>query len=70
MSGIKKNITPIRFIGLILFVIVAGKVFLLDLADMDIIYRVIAFMVLGITLLLGAFAYIRGIKRNPVKGTD
>ncbi len=63
IAGIWKNITPLRFLGLILFVIVAGKVFMLDLKDMDMIYRVIAFMVLGVTLLLGSFAYIKSNKK-------
>lgn len=62
-AGIWKNLRPLRFIGLILFVIVAGKVFLWNLADMAIIYKVIAFMVLGVTLLLGAFAYIHSNKK-------
>lgn len=62
-AGIWKNVASLRFLGLILFVITAGKVFLIDLSDMDIIYRVIAFMVLGATLLLGSFAYIHSNKK-------
>lgn len=62
-GGVWKNIKPLRFIGLILFVVVAGKVFLKDLADMAMIYRVIAFLVLGTTLLFGSFAYIHSNKK-------
>lgn len=62
-AGIWKNILPLRYIGLVLFAIVAGKVFLVDLANMKVIYRVIAFMIVGITLLLGSFAYIYSSKK-------
>jgi hypothetical protein len=57
-AGIWKNSRALRYIGLVLFAVVAGKVFLVDLAHMKVIYRVIAFMIVGITLLLGSFAYI------------
>ena len=57
-GGIWKNVAPLRYIGLGLFAIVVGKVFLLDLSDMEIIYRVIAFMAVGIILVMGSFAYI------------
>ena len=57
-AGIWKNLGPLRYGGLVLFVIVVGKVFLVDLSDMAIIHRVIAFMIVGVALLLGSFAYI------------
>jgi len=57
-GGIWKNIKPLRLVGLMLFAVVALKVFMVDLAAMPMIYRVVAFMVIGITLLLGSFAYI------------
>jgi len=57
-SGIWRNIKPLRYMGLILFAIVVGKVFLHDLSHMPMIFRVIAFFVVGIALLLGSFAYV------------
>ena len=57
-AGIWKNSQALRYIGLVLFAVVAGKVFLIDLAHMEVIYRVVAFMIVGIALLLGSFAYI------------
>ena len=57
-AGIWKDLKPLRYGGLVLFVIVVGKVFLVDLSDMEIIHRVIAFMIVGVALLLGSFAYI------------
>jgi len=56
--GIWKELRPLRYAGLVLFVVVVGKVFLVDLSDMEIIHRVIAFMIVGLALLLGSFAYI------------
>lgn len=61
-GGIWKRIRTIRFVGLTLFAIVALKVFMVDLAHMPAIYRVIALMVIGVLLLLGAFVYLRASK--------
>lgn len=69
-GGIWKNISPLRYIGLVLFAVVAGKVFLVDLANMKAIYRVIAFMVVGITLLLGSFTYIYSNRKFMQGGSE
>lgn len=69
-AGIWKNVLPLRYIGLVLFAIVAGKVFLVDLAHMKVIYRVIAFMIVGITLLLGSFAYIYSSRKFMQNGSQ
>jgi len=66
-GGIWKNVTPLRYLGLALFAVVAGKVFMVDLSGMEMIYRVIAFVVVGVILLLGAFAYLYSGKKF-VKG--
>ncbi|MCK4423045.1 MAG: DUF2339 domain-containing protein, partial [Candidatus Omnitrophica bacterium] len=58
VGGIWKNIPRLRYSGLCLFAVVAGKVFLSDLQNLAIIYRVIAFLVVGVFLLLGAFSYM------------
>lgn len=68
-AGIWKGVRALRYIGLVLFCIVVGKVFLVDLSDMEMIYRVIAFMVVGVALMLGAFAYIHS-SRKFEPGTD
>jgi uncharacterized membrane protein len=62
-GGIWKNVRPVRYAGLALFTVVVGKVFLFDLSHMPAIYRVLAFMVLGVLLLLGAYAYLRASRR-------
>lgn len=61
--GIWRNIRPLRYTGLMLFAIVAGKIFLIDLRHMPMIFRIIAFFAVGIILLLGAFAYIFANKK-------
>jgi uncharacterized membrane protein len=58
-AGIKQQISTLRLIGLALFALVAWKVFFIDLARLDQIYRIIAFIVLGMLALGGAFFYMR-----------
>ncbi|MBN1551530.1 DUF2339 domain-containing protein [bacterium] len=62
-GGIWKSLKTFRYAGLVLFAIVALKISLVDLAKMAMIYRVIAFMVVGVMLLLGSFAYIYSNKK-------
>ena len=59
LTGIRRNIRTMRLVGLTLFAIVAGKVFIVDLARLDQIYRVVAFIVLGILVLGGSFVYLK-----------
>jgi uncharacterized membrane protein len=58
VSGIWKNLRALRYAGLALCAIVVGKVFLVDLAHMPTIYKIIALLALGLLLLFGSFAYI------------
>jgi uncharacterized membrane protein len=57
--GIHKNAGPLRFTGLGLFTVVGFKVFLSDLASLDQFYRIIAFILLGVLTLSGAFLYLK-----------
>ncbi len=59
LPGILKNVRALRFVGLFLFVVVAAKVFFVDLAKLDQLYRIIAFIILGILVLSGSFLYLR-----------
>jgi len=61
--GISTDRRLLRYGGLGLFCIVIGKVFLIDLQNMEILYRVIAFLVLGCALLAGSFAYVNAQSR-------
>lgn len=62
VRGISHNIKPMRYAGLALFVIVTWKVFFVDLARLDQLYRIVAFMVLGVMVLCGSFLYLRSRK--------
>lgn len=59
ISGIVKGIKPLRYAGLLLFLIVALKIFFLDLERLSQLYRIIAFLVLGMVFLAGAVIYVR-----------
>ena len=59
LVGIRKAIRPLRLIGLSLFALVAWKVFAVDLANLDQIYRIVAFILLGVLVLCGSFVYLK-----------
>jgi hypothetical protein len=58
-AGIKRQVSAFRLVGLGLFALVSWKVFFVDLARLEQIYRILAFIVLGMLALGGAFFYIR-----------
>ncbi|MFA7172882.1 MAG: DUF2339 domain-containing protein [Kiritimatiellia bacterium] len=60
--GISRRSGLLRALGLALFVIVCGKITLFDLRGTEIIYRVIALLIIAVTLLLGSFAYLKSSK--------
>jgi uncharacterized membrane protein len=57
--GLRRNLRAVRTAGLALLLVAVGKVFLYDLSTLTSVYRVASFIVLGLLLLLGAFAYQR-----------
>lgn len=57
--GIMRTSRLWRYTGLALFAVVVLKVFFFDLAEMETIYRVIAFMVVGILLITGSYVYLK-----------
>jgi uncharacterized membrane protein len=59
LAGIKRDLRLARLTGLALFGVVAWKVFFFDLARLAQLYRILAFIVLGVLTLAGAFAYIK-----------
>ena len=59
LGGIIKNMKALRYAGLILFTVVVLKVFLSDLSNLSQLYRIIAFLGLGLVVLAGAFIYVR-----------
>jgi uncharacterized membrane protein len=57
--GFRLRLAWLRWTALGLFVVTAVKVFLVDMAGLDQIYRIVAFFVLAIFLGLAAWAYQR-----------
>src|SRR6185503_2903082 len=57
--GLKKRYAPIRYFAMTVFVVTIVKVFAIDLAELDRIYRVLSIIGLGITLLVTSYFYQR-----------
>jgi uncharacterized membrane protein len=58
--GLARHKRALRYGGLGLLTLAVGKVFLVDLAKLESIWRVGSFLAIGLLLLAGAFAYQRG----------
>ncbi|MDD4341553.1 MAG: DUF2339 domain-containing protein [Kiritimatiellae bacterium] len=59
LVGLHRGVRGLRYAGLALFAVVVGKVFFFDLANLDSLYRIVAFIVLGILLFIAALLYLR-----------
>lgn len=59
LAGLRWQVRTLRYLGLGLFVVVVAKVFLSDLDHLQSMYRIAAFGVLGVVLLLAAFVYLK-----------
>jgi uncharacterized membrane protein len=57
--GLRRNYAPLRYVAFIVFALTILKVFLVDLAHLNRIYRVFSVIALGITLLLTSYLYTR-----------
>jgi uncharacterized membrane protein len=55
--GLKRKYAPIRYFAIAVFVVTIVKVFAIDLAELDRIYRVVSVVGLGVTLLLTSYLY-------------
>ncbi len=67
LAGILKDVRALRYAGLLLFAIVAGKVFFVDLARLEQLYRIVAFVLLGVLVLCGSLLYLRYGHRFAIK---
>ena len=57
LVGLRRNYAPIRYFAMTVFVITIIKVFAIDLAQLDRLYRVLSVIGLGVTLLLTSYLY-------------
>ena len=63
--GLRREVRDLRLAGFGLLILAAGKVFLYDLSELESVWRVLSFIVLGLLFLLAALAYQR-MRREPV----
>ena len=57
LVGLRRNYAPIRYFAMTVFVVTIVKVFAIDLAELDRLYRVLSVIGLGVTLLLTSYLY-------------
>jgi uncharacterized membrane protein len=67
VAGFRRQYAPIRYFAIGVFVITIVKVFLIDLAELDQIYRVASIIGLGVALLATSYLYHR-FRGRPPKG--
>ena len=63
--GPQEGYAPIRYFAMAVFVITIVKVFAIDLAELDRIYRVLSIIGLGVALLLTSYLYQRSRSGAP-----
>ena len=69
-GGIWKKIKPLRIAALLLFLLALIKVYIVDISSFNTLQKVIAFVLLGVLFLAGAFAYILMKKRFSPEGKE
>jgi uncharacterized membrane protein len=67
MYGIRSKARDMRLAGLALLAVATAKVFLFDLSALDVAYRVISFVVLGVVLLASAWLWQRAQPKPEAK---
>ena len=58
-AGLARDNRPIRLLAIVLFAITIAKVFLVDLAELDRVYRMLSVIGLGLLLLTASYLYQR-----------
>ncbi|NOY74829.1 MAG: DUF2339 domain-containing protein [Kiritimatiellaeota bacterium] len=59
LTGMLKHLKIFRYSGLALFIVVVAKVFFSDLDQLDQLYRIVAFLALGLIILAAAILYVK-----------
>jgi uncharacterized membrane protein len=71
VAGIVRRYALARYLAILLFAVTIGKVFFVDLAQLDRIYRIFSVIGLGVLLLVASFLYQRFLADEPgPPGTD
>ncbi|MFN0119005.1 MAG: DUF2339 domain-containing protein, partial [Blastocatellia bacterium] len=64
--GLARDNRLLRMLGLGLLAVTILKVFVIDLQSLDVVYRILSFIVLGAVLLVVSFLYNKTMKQKPV----
>jgi hypothetical protein len=71
LVGMRRKVAPVRYAGIGLFVVTLLKLFLHDLANLDQLYRIGAFMIVAVVLIGASYLYQRFLavdeKKSPPK---
>jgi uncharacterized membrane protein len=59
VAGMRKRYAPVRYFAIALFAVTIGKVFAVDLAELDRIYRISSIVGVGVALLVSSYLYQR-----------
>jgi uncharacterized membrane protein len=59
VAGIRSGSRKMRWCGLLLFAFAVFKLLVFDLVDLDTLYRIVAFISVGVLLVLGSFVYLK-----------
>jgi len=59
VAGMRRRYAPLRYFAIALFAVTIAKVFAIDLAELDRIYRISSIVGLGIALLVSSYLYQR-----------
>lgn len=63
VAGFRLRDKTLRFSGLLAFVLLVGKLLLVDLAAADTLQRIISFIVAGLVLLASSYGYAQFTKK-------
>src|SRR5262249_52499369 len=66
IAGFRRRYPQIRYLAIAVFMFTIGKVFMVDLSQMDAIYRVLSVLGLGAALLVTSYFYQRSAVRQGV----
>lgn len=68
VAGIRARYALARYLAILLFAVTIGKVFFVDLAQLDRLYRIVSVIGLGILLLLASYLYQRYMSGDGDEG--
>jgi uncharacterized membrane protein len=59
VAGIRRRYAPARYFAMVVFALTIAKVFLVDMAELERVYRIVSIIGLGVMLLATSYMYER-----------